>query len=238
MANRILLVDDDAVSLALLAILFEGEDMETAQAQDGHDALLRLNGPGQFYAVLADLGMPGLAGAALAAEIRKLLSHVPLLIAMSASVQQLPEGYDAFVTKPVDAEAIRLILSSHTAGEPVGAETWNALRRMQRIMPASAVAEIYEVFLRDTRARARQMLAVYPGIADGGERVRSSAHAIKGSAGMIGALPICALATRLESGQVSTAELAIVVGEILRACDDLEGMLGAKGTDDHTGEAE
>jgi CheY-like chemotaxis protein len=74
-AMRMLLIEDDAMSRELWTMLLESEGYTVTAAESGEQAvqLLQTARQGQMEApdvVLADLQMPGLAGAALAAALR------------------------------------------------------------------------------------------------------------------------------------------------------------------------
>src|ERR1700679_2747867 len=84
---RILVVDDDAVSREVIALLLEGEGYEVKTVDSGDEALLHLIAitdwrPG---VVLTDVQMPGLAGGELARRLRDLCGGGTILLAMSGS---------------------------------------------------------------------------------------------------------------------------------------------------------
>jgi HPt (histidine-containing phosphotransfer) domain-containing protein len=92
---------------------------------------------------------------------------------------------------------------------------------LRAAMPLSSLTQIYSVFLADTRERVASLL-----VALDRSKISSifpaAAHAIRGSAGMIGATAIASLAERLEQRPESLAGL-------LAACEQLEDRLRSEG---------
>jgi two-component system, NtrC family, response regulator GlrR len=106
MQNRLLLVDDDASLLKLLAIRLEAEGFEVNTAESAEAALQVLrNRPADL--VVTDLRMEGASGLELFEQIRHFYPGLPVVI-MSAQ-GTIPEAVTAtqmgvfeFLTKPVD----------------------------------------------------------------------------------------------------------------------------------------
>ncbi|MGA8909757.1 MAG: response regulator, partial [Acidobacteriaceae bacterium] len=97
-ARRVLAVDDDPISLAITAVLLEGEGCVVQQAQSGAQAVdLAASNPPDC--ILADLRMPGLNSTELARSLRKAAPQA-LLLAMSATPPPQLEGYDGILKKP------------------------------------------------------------------------------------------------------------------------------------------
>ena len=84
-------------------------------------------------------------------------------------------------------------------------------------LPTSALQEIFAIFLADTRQR----LAVLAESKAAGS-MPHVVHSIRGSAGMIGAVAIAALAERLECDPEAP-------GRMLEACEQLQLTLRAEG---------
>jgi PAS domain S-box-containing protein len=114
--KRVLVVDDQATSRQILALLLKAWGMEAIEAENGAKALekvaeaIRL---GQaFYAVLLDWRMPGMSGLQVAAELREqeklssLTMPMPILMVTAYNKQMLlqqPEAayINGVLTKPV-----------------------------------------------------------------------------------------------------------------------------------------
>jgi CheY-like chemotaxis protein len=236
----ILVIDDDEISLAIISMMLEAEGYKVIQAPGGDQAVknaAELAEGGHPSAVLADLQMPGLCGRELALAMRTLLPHATIL-SMSATPAEI-EGYDGFLGKPLDPSAFRSLLANIGAnpmragvGHPDNGNTAvldeEVYLKLQRMMPASSLAEVYEICLKDARNRAAQM----PNLADeDGEELRSvrrSAHAIKGGAGMVGARVLANAAARLELDVYRKDDLPELINKLLDSCDQLQRILVTK----------
>jgi CheY-like chemotaxis protein len=119
-----LLVEDDAMSRELWTMLLESEGHAVAAAESGEQAvqLMQTARQGEMEApdvVLADLQLPGLAGAALAAALRGVGrkrsngQERTLLLAMSASEPRRTalKGFDGFLRKPFTPAALGRAIS-------------------------------------------------------------------------------------------------------------------------------
>ena len=123
-ALRILVVDDNRDAAETLAALLASMGHTTAIANDGYQALRMLPGfvPG---VVFLDLGMPGMSGYEVAAEIRKDPRHDGLrLVALTGwggpadRERSARAGFDLHLTKPATLETIEAALAPpapHTA---------------------------------------------------------------------------------------------------------------------------
>lgn len=132
MRDRLLLVDDDASLLKLLAIRLEAEGFAIQSATSTKEALLLLrNHPVDL--VLTDLRMEGESGLDLFAQVRHFYPGLPVII-MSAQ-GTIPEAVSAtqmgvfeFLTKPVDKtvllRTIRAALEQSGATQAEIFEEW------------------------------------------------------------------------------------------------------------------
>ena len=106
MSKRVLVVDDDEDMQELLQAALEIEDYEVVTAEDGVDALQKLDA-GLPDLILLDLMMPRMDGYTFAEELgkRRLPSPIPIIV-LSADVnagqrvQQM--GAESYITKPFD----------------------------------------------------------------------------------------------------------------------------------------
>lgn len=128
MRGRILIVDDDASLLKLLALRLEAEGYEVRSADDGQRALLILQ---NFAAdlVVSDLRMDGMDGLGLFAAIQRDHSGIPVIIltahgSIPDAVQATRMGVSAFLTKPFEAKAL---LAEIERLIPLGSRTDTAL---------------------------------------------------------------------------------------------------------------
>jgi PAS domain S-box-containing protein len=115
---RVLVVDDNQDAAQTLCSILEGWGLESCVAYDARSAL-DLVGTFRPDCVLLDIGLPGMNGYEVAQAIR-LLPHDKrriLLIAVtgygdaSARERSLASGFDHHLTKPVDLELLRPMLS-------------------------------------------------------------------------------------------------------------------------------
>src|SRR5271168_3431836 len=122
--RKILLVDDDAVSLELMAMLLAHEGHQVFRANDAGSALelLTADEAGRPDVLLVDLQMPGISGGQLAERVRALGKPGPLLLAMSASEAQRRQllAFDGFLLKPFAVDDLRRALKPKKRGRPPG----------------------------------------------------------------------------------------------------------------------
>jgi CheY-like chemotaxis protein len=224
MPCRILVIDDDPVSLAIAAVLLETEGCVVLQADSGERALELLAGSGPPECILADLRMPGLSGPELAERLR---SRVPgtLLLAMSATPPPEVEGYHGILQKPLSPESLRAAIDRIAEHGTIHDSAPNAdsgdsgvlldeatFDRLRRSMSASALAEVVDAFLADTVTRIADMRSAAP------EVVCRQAHTVRGGAAMLGAIGVSSVASVVEAGIDQP-------GERLRKLDELEHSL-------------
>ena len=139
-------MDDDAISLEILALMLGFDGHEVLQAIDGESALDLLAARGSAASpdvLLVDLQMPGISGHELARRVRAMGGPKPLLLGMSATTlddRQL-HGFDGFLLKPLELEELRQALGfrKHRRSElradrrsaiQAGAETGAGRRRL------------------------------------------------------------------------------------------------------------
>ena len=114
MATRILLVDDDADSLAGLALLLEGWGYQVEQAQDGEEAVSKALARRPDL-VIADLVMTGMDGLTLASTIHEECPGLSVIIltghaTVDSAVAAMKQGIYDYLTKPVDTRRLRLLI--------------------------------------------------------------------------------------------------------------------------------
>jgi two-component system, cell cycle response regulator DivK len=115
----ILIVDDNAQNLKLVRILLAGEGFDVRTAVDAEDALnqLELFKP---RLILMDLQLPGMDGLELTRQLktdpvrRSIVVIALTAYAMKGDEQKaLAGGCDAYVTKPIDIEALPKLVRQH-----------------------------------------------------------------------------------------------------------------------------
>lgn len=107
---RVLIADDDDVTLLMLKYCLEQFDYEVTTASDGREAL-ELIRTGKFQLVISDWAMPKMSGLELCREIRQRQSSgytYIILLTSHEGTDSIVEGFDAgaddFISKPFDPQ--------------------------------------------------------------------------------------------------------------------------------------
>jgi CheY-like chemotaxis protein len=116
-ARRVLLVDDNVDAVESMEILLEAFGYEVATATHPDLALAQLESFAPAAAVI-DIGLPGMDGYQLAAEIRRRLAGRPMrLIAFTgyggaeAITRATAAGFDTHLVKPVEIDRLLAALA-------------------------------------------------------------------------------------------------------------------------------
>ena len=217
--ERILLIDDDAISREVLSMLLEMEGFPVDSAVDGAQALdLLQKAPKPPEVILMDTQMPGLSGMDLISALRN-ASGKSRIIAISGSEvgDEIRQAADGFLLKPIQVEALTALLeSSGPQEESIGGtkDTKSpevsavsevidpvVLNKLKAMMPAAAVREIYSAVASDMETRLVNLAAAID--AGNASEVKRIAHTIKGGCAMVGMSPATEAARRLESSNAS-----------------------------------
>jgi CheY-like chemotaxis protein len=103
-----LVVDDEVMTRDLIRMMLERVGFSVREAEDGVDALRKLEDDGSPDVFILDVMMPNMDGYTLCRELRKRLdtAHLPVIM-LSAKTQDtaVQEGYAAgatkYLTKPI-----------------------------------------------------------------------------------------------------------------------------------------
>jgi CheY-like chemotaxis protein len=242
--HKVLLVDDDAVSLELMAVLLAHEGHQVLRAQDAGAALEMLSADraGRPDVLLVDLQMPGVSGRQLAEKVRALDSPGPLLLAMSATIVQRQQlsAFDGFLLKPLAVDEFRKALNPKKRGrkpgvrvahpgraEPVSAPAeavdMAVIQKLLTMMPMQALHDLISACIGDTK---NCIQALHEQIRQGDKAgIPPLAHRIKGAASMVGAVRLSWFAAMLEMGGSKPAATPGVLNDLVSACNELERML-------------
>lgn len=124
-ALSVLLADDNRDFTDSLALALGASGHQVRVAYDGRTAL-DVARAGPLDAGLFDIGMPGLDGYQLAAQVRAHAGPGCLLVAITGWGQQADQerahaaGFDAHLVKPVDVDALLQLLATHAGrGAPL-----------------------------------------------------------------------------------------------------------------------
>jgi CheY-like chemotaxis protein len=115
---RVVVVDDDADSAAMMSALLRLSGHDVAIAHDGFEALATIERFAPEVVVL-DIGMPGMDGCELARRLRAAPGGSRLLLIAQTGYTQ-PEhvaatreaGFDYHLTKPVDHDVVRDLIGA------------------------------------------------------------------------------------------------------------------------------
>lgn len=122
-AHRVLVVDDNEDAALALALLLTEAGHVVEVAHDGAEALRRC----ACFApdtVLLDLGLPGMSGYQVAAQLRERHGRTPRLIALTGWGQEKDRiatrnaGFDHHLTKPVSFQTIAALLEKPGSVDP------------------------------------------------------------------------------------------------------------------------
>ncbi|KIX14114.1 sigma-54-dependent transcriptional regulator [Dethiosulfatarculus sandiegensis] len=107
---RLLLVDDDPGSLAVLEVLLSGEGHELVTATDGAQALEALTRGGLDLA-LVDIGLPDISGLEVLKRAAAISPGTPVIMvtantSVDSAVESLRSGAADYVAKPVEREEL------------------------------------------------------------------------------------------------------------------------------------
>lgn len=110
---KILLVEDDAVSLKLVSTVLEKEDYEIIIAKTGKDALGLLKTDTDIEIIVSDIMMPEMDGFKLLNYVKSSpkLMRMPVILTTamndkSTVIKSIEMGAAGFVTKPIDQKAL------------------------------------------------------------------------------------------------------------------------------------
>lgn len=116
MIKRILLVDDDPVSLEVMAAALRELDCEVLTAEDG-DAALQVLASAQHLplGVLTDLKMPSMDGLTLLSRLRDEYPNLPAAVvsghgSFNSTISALQNGAVDFIVKPATVACLRAVL--------------------------------------------------------------------------------------------------------------------------------
>ena len=107
---RVLLVDDDASLLKLLAIRIESKGYQVSTVESGIEALQALKNQ-TYDAVITDLRMDEMDGMALHRQLQSRYPSMPVIMmtahgSIPDAVEATKQGIFAFITKPVDKDEL------------------------------------------------------------------------------------------------------------------------------------
>jgi CheY-like chemotaxis protein len=235
----VLLIDDDLVSREVTATVLTMTGFTVHTAVDG-DAALEMLAKAAFRpgVILMDAQMPGLSGVNLIAALRSHSKARIYVVSGSDAPIELADAADGFLLKPFSVEGLRKLIDGYQPeaipslldpNEPV--VSVEVLAQLRKVMPESAVRQIYSVVVADLDTRI-DALAAAIAKGDKGE-IRRIGHAIKGGCGMAGAIQAARLGALLEAVTVDWKDnqldnSAILLADLRAAAQGLKRMLDAE----------
>lgn len=110
MSKTILIVDDSASIRQVVGMTLKGAGYEVLEAQDGKDALSKLNGQ-KIHLVISDVNMPNMDGITFVTELKKMPAYkfTPVIMLTTEGAEEKKEagraaGAKAWVVKPFKAD--------------------------------------------------------------------------------------------------------------------------------------
>lgn len=219
---RILVAEDNPVVLEAVSDMLRDAGCRVDTAADGHVAI-RAARENDYDAIFMDFQMPGLDGCEATRAIRRTNGNARLtpIIGLTA---QVPDdirdrcrraGMVDYLVKPVRAQQLMAVLAQHCRPNPAPVER-DAGAAVPAVRNPAAVDRLRRLFLEDSRARLRGLREA----ADDGDldTVRREAHALIGSAHMVGAAQFGGACRALESAARVHGE----AGETLPALREVE----------------
>ncbi|QVL49628.1 MAG: response regulator [Thiocapsa sp.] len=218
--GHVLLVEDNLINQRVALSMLTRLGLTADVAEDGCKALTAA-ARGRYDLILMDCQMPNMDGFEASAELRRReeqegCPRTPI-VALTANVMQgdrercFAAGMDDYLPKPLKLERLRETLGRWMQAEPAVPERCldegedldaiqlavdpDAMDTLKRLL-----GEDYAHYLDLVLAKTEDLMKTLQEAVDGRDaaRLATAAHALKGSAGNLGASRLCELAGRLE----------------------------------------
>lgn len=113
--SKILLVDDEQISIDLISEILQKAGLEVVIARNGEEALNKFS-ENSFELIITDLVMPKMDGISLLKEIKKKEKDAVVLIitgfgTIESAVTAIKAGAYDYITKPIKIEELELIIN-------------------------------------------------------------------------------------------------------------------------------
>jgi len=114
--KKILIVEDDEISLEYLAELLAPTNVQIIVAKDGREAIEKCTSANGIDLILMDVRLPNLSGREAMLEIKKHKPEVPVIaqtaFAMSGDKEKyINLGFDDYISKPIIMEEMMDVIS-------------------------------------------------------------------------------------------------------------------------------
>jgi two-component system response regulator AtoC len=190
--SRVMVVDDDAETLALMLEIVAKEGFEVETAEDAETALRRLE-QWQPELVITDIHMPGMDGLALLAAVREKEPDIPVVLltaygSLKTAVDAIKAGAFDYLSKPFVVEDIRLVVRralEHTKLVRENRSLRGQLRDRYRfdnlVGSSSGMVEVYKMIARVAETDSTVLIQGESGT--GKELIARAIHANSGRSG-------------------------------------------------------
>jgi CheY-like chemotaxis protein len=235
--KQILIVDDDALSREVLTLLLEHAGYLVEAADSGDAAVHSLSAASSLAPdiILSDMQMPGIAGSALALQLRELCGPTTKLLAMSGSIPSTDNvrEFDGLLLKPFTLDELANAIagdiapsgSPHPVPQGITALDETIYQKLAASMRSQRLEQLYELTLDDAEKRIALMRQSASNLED--DAYRKEAHAIKGGCGMVGAVELYQLSASMEKNGIDT-NCVTSLDELKSACKRLRNILIAR----------
>ena len=179
MKARILVVDDDKVSCGLFAEVLGAKGHEIGKAYSGEEALERLRSE-PYDLLLVDVRMPGLTGLEVTRIMRQEQPQLPIIVmtafgSIETAVEAIQEGAIDYVSKPMNLDELKRIVSRAVAQRELGAFSRSKLKHLEDPEQQKTVIgrspAMVEVFKRVARVASTKSTVLILGESGTGKEV-------------------------------------------------------------------
>ncbi|MBF0458271.1 MAG: sigma-54-dependent Fis family transcriptional regulator [Nitrospirae bacterium] len=115
MRLKILIAEDEEITLNHIVYVLEKEGYDTATARDGEEALAKIE-KGSFDCLISDVKMPKLSGISLLEKIKEKYPEIEVIIitafgSIESAVEAMRKGASDYITKPFELDELILKVS-------------------------------------------------------------------------------------------------------------------------------
>ena len=158
MTTRILVVDDEPEMTALFADFLASSETEVFEAHCASAAFPILER--EIDLVITDLNMPGKSGLELLREVKQAAPLTPVIVmtafgSIGSAVEAMRAGASEFLTKPLDMDAISLVIEKALSRRDLEREVQRLRDHVSRDRPFHAfvgsskvMREVYDILAR------------------------------------------------------------------------------------------
>jgi DNA-binding NtrC family response regulator len=183
--TRILIVDDDDVSCRLFTEVLEGDGHAVESAHSGEAALERLR-TGSYDLLLVDVRMPGMSGLEVTRTMRQEQPELPVIVmtafgSIETAVEAIHEGAFDYVSKPMNLDELRQIVSRALAQRELHTQSHRKLKQVDDVEQqktvigrSPAMVEVFKMVARVAPTKSTVLILGESGT--GKEMIARSIH--------------------------------------------------------------